>query len=165
MIRLPIGTVRLKRPKSKMRVQDGILKCVGFLAEYIPGNDWNETADLVGTGFFIALPAVEGRNSIFVFVTARHTIEESKRQYMFVASQRGGGLCAFVGASERWFFHPTDSTADIAVMPINVADNPLPDIIGLSPERFLSPDRMKELNIGIGDEVLMPGLFVYAALG
>ncbi len=64
-------------------------------------------------------------------------------------------------ASDRWYFHPSDPTADVAVLPCRI-DAAL-DIVTIGTDGFVTPERRAELKIGIGDEIVFPGLFTYAS--
>jgi hypothetical protein len=62
--------------------------------------------------------------------------------------------------TNRWWLHPTDPTADVAVT--QVWPHPTADIISVNVQQFANPDIMRFLDIGIGDEVFSTGLFTPA---
>lgn len=60
-----------------------------------------------------------------------------------------------------WFEHPIDKTADVAVAV--VGNYPEADIISIDVSQLARPELLKQLDIGIGDEVFATGLFLPAA--
>jgi len=150
-----------------MRVPDRSLKSVGYVCEAT--SEPPKTADdpvygdPYATGFFVSLPCESPQlrdQEMYYFVTAKHVATDLKdRHIFFLVNKKGGGTTHRVFAnSESWFIHPTDDNADVAV--IQVALSPqLVDIGVIEVEQFARPDRMKKLNIGIGDEVHSIGLF------
>ena len=145
-----------------MRVQDAALKTVGFVAEYVYSDIGQDSYDHVATGFFVAIPTVvRPANLFFCFVTAKHVAEElAGRQIAFIVNKKGGGVTTLTNRDTRWFFHPTDESVDVAVVTFNVT--PDLDILATPVSMFLDRAVMERKQIGIGDEVYMPGLFTYA---
>jgi hypothetical protein len=145
-----------------MRVPDALLNSVAFIGEVVNVNDdAPEELDFFGTGFFVTHRLHD--YSYTFFVTAKHVAsgtDRSERTVRFIANKKGGGTMNVVMASNRWYFHPSDPTADVAVMPCRI-DAAL-DVVTIGTDGFLTPERRAELKIGIGDEIVFPGLFTYA---
>ncbi len=98
--------------------------------------------------------------SFVYFVTARHVAKSfSNRESAFIVNAKTGGVKE-VMAGDKWYLHPTDDSVDVAVLPCK-HDKTL-DINYISVnDLFLNPGRIKALDIGIGDEVFMTGLFSF----
>lgn len=147
-----------------MRVPDSQLKIIGYVCEVVRRDGDNIiAADPYATGFFVSVPCEEPElqaNEMYYFVTAKHVANDLKdREICFSVNKKSGGVTHNVPRiAPVWFLHPTDENADVAV--IQVALHPLlMDAALVSIENFGLPARLKELNIGIGDEVHTIGLF------
>jgi hypothetical protein len=146
-----------------MRVPDFMLKCVGFVAEYVVSPVPSaESFDLEGTGFFVNIPSsVRPANNYFVFVTAKHIAKSLQdRLTVVTVNQKGGGIAVLEDTDDKWYLHP-DESVDVAVMAFTPTPNL--DIKSIPLEMFLDKASIEGKQIGIGDEVYMPGLFTYVA--
>jgi hypothetical protein len=148
-----------------MRVPDLILKCVGFVGEAAHVNaDGSVSGDLCATGFFVSIPLTDADYPrAAYFVTAHHVAKdlENKAPY-FLVNKKGGGLTyikRIIGGG--WWTHPTDKTADVAIAQVGIPADA--DIVSVGVEQLGTPERLRELNIGIGDEVHITGLFAPAS--
>lgn len=144
-----------------MRVPDALLNSVAFIGEVVNMGSEHEEIDFFGTGFFVI--HTYGDHPYPFFVTAKHVAKETEKPdktIHFIANKKGGGTMDVVMASDRWFFHPNDPTADVAVLPCSI-DAAL-DVVTIGSDSLLTPKRLAELKIGIGDEIVFPGLFTYA---
>src|SRR3954471_6027824 len=98
-----------------MRVPDEIRKCVVFLGYEHPrmGKVLNGTAFLVGIG--------KDGCAFEYLVTAAHVIEGVRDKgvnRVFVrANEMSGTAVEIFTDLTQWYFHPTDSIMDVAVMP------------------------------------------------
>jgi len=151
-----------------VRVPEEVLKCVGFVGEvaYIDPITQEISGDLFGTGFFVAVRPEHPRlrktsMSIVFFVTAKHLVEDmAKKQvpaYFRVNKTGGGSMTLTPHAGTVWYLHPTDKTADVAVIPIGY--KPGVDIRAVALEQFATSDVLQRMDIGIGNEVFATGLF------
>jgi hypothetical protein len=122
-----------------------------------------DIGDLHATGFFVFVPFPEEVRKNFVyFVTARHVADDLiGREIYFLVNKRGGGVTIVPAISDSWYVHPFDSTADVAVVP--VGNTGQVDIRAVDLNNFGTPERLAELEIGIGDEVFATGLFTPVA--
>jgi hypothetical protein len=156
MVRYPV--VRIPRPKEYMRVPDYILECVGFLGDVARGaeaDSFNHDA----TAFFVTVPSeVEHGGDYHYLVTAKHNVRGGRRNIALLVNTSLGKDLAFPdNQPDQWYFHPTDSTTDIAVACF--VPNPDWDITTIPITALLTDAEIKKRDIGVGDEVFFPGLF------
>ena len=155
-----------------VRVPDFVLKCVGFVCE-VEHRDGGgvPSGDPHGTGFFVSVPCghpemrAKGACAVY-FVTAGHIIDElakrkisiENRKIYFSVNKIGGGKTTIDRViGNRWWYHPTDKTADVAIAQVWPSYDA--DIISISVTQLGTPDLLSAVNIGIGDEVFSTGLF------
>jgi hypothetical protein len=96
-------------------------------------------------------------------VTARH-VAEALQQGPFVFGMNGkSGRKIFVrsgDANARWWCHPTESdSVDVAVMPFGSEEVDKFDIEWVTEDLFVTDQRVQEYAIGVGDEIIIAGLF------
>lgn len=137
-----------------MRVPDDILKCTTFLcvddgAGLKPG----------GTGFFVSVPAPSVPNGIYSYlVTAKHClIEAQKYGDLFIRLNGRNGKLWTAKIEAPWIF-PQDPSVDLAVLPIGLPFDTV-DVRFIDHTVMITEDKLKEHSIGIGDDVLVAGLF------
>ena len=142
-----------------MRVPDFMYKCIAFVGEEAHRDGLKSYGDVLATGFFIAVPSRVPGKIYSYFVTARHVVEHlvGRESCLFLNLKNGGVALSAIDTPERWFFHPTDATADVAV--ITVALPPEIDVLHIPVDDLLTVEAMDEYGIGIGDEVFITGLF------
>jgi len=95
-------------------------------------------------------------------VTARHVIEDiqiasTDDKAILRVNEMGGGLIRIDTNCDDWFFHPTDSNVDVAVMPISFRGRQVNQNF-LSTAAFATA-AASSARIGIGEEVFITGLF------
>src|SRR5207245_10781624 len=73
------------------------------------------------------------------------------------ANVHGGGVREFEGDGDVWWEHPDKAMVDAVVCPW-VPPRDI-DVIGIDESTMLTDSRMRELGIGIGDDVHIVGLF------
>ncbi|HEY6351881.1 MAG TPA: hypothetical protein VI636_20990 [Candidatus Angelobacter sp.] len=147
-----------------MRVPDEVLKCVGFIGEVTHKDESGSSGDLHATGFFISVPCeaeeLKHLTSCY-FVTAKHVALDLKgKEVYFLVNKIGGGVTTIEQHGGNWWLHPDDKAADVAV--IEVGGQAGVDWRNVSAEHFVTPDLIQRLDIGVGDEVFMTGLFTEA---
>jgi hypothetical protein len=152
-----------------VRVPDAVLKCVAFIGELAGGERTELYGDLHATGFFVSIP-LETRLSLeryLFFVTAKHVASDLQgRDCYFLVNRKGGGVVHLSCNGRPWLIHPTDDTADVAVVGVEI--NPSADIMAVMVEDFVLPDDLENLQgpssqkVGVGDEVFATGLFTEA---
>jgi hypothetical protein len=152
------GRFRITREYDpSVRVPDFVLKCVGFVGEVDHRTSSGVEGELHATGFFLSVPCQRLRASHVYFVTAKHVAERLReREIYFLVNRMHGGTIS-IEATNKWWFHPTDPTADIALVQLDV--NPLADIMSVEVQQLATPQILAQMDIGIGDEVFATGLF------
>jgi len=143
-----------------MRLPAEVSKCVVYV-----GSAFDR--EYRGTAFAVALEE-EDEGVMFRFpylVTAKHVAEKIEGNAFLVRiNMRDGTVQDFeanylANAAVKWYRHPTDQTADVAVTPWflpNAADLRLIPV-----SMMLDARMMKEHGIGPGDEVYITGLFTH----
>ncbi|MFZ0735220.1 MAG: hypothetical protein WAM79_23080 [Candidatus Sulfotelmatobacter sp.] len=148
-----------------MRVPDFVLKCVGFVCPVEHRDSGGvPSGEPVGTGFFVSVPCehpemqAKGACAVY-FVTAKHVLDELKsKEIFFSVNKIGGGKTTIEGIiGKRWWYHPTDGSADVAVAQVWPSYDA--DLISVSILQFGLPELLASVNVGIGDEVYSTGLF------
>jgi hypothetical protein len=141
-----------------MRVPDVVLQSVGFICETTHKSATSIEGEPYATGFFVRLPSAIFGKSFHCFVTAKHVAKElANREIHFQVNKRGGGITSVRDVYGQWFLHPTDKTADVAVIPFT--PHPEMDMVSVPSTMFVTGEFMRAHNLGIGDEVFMTGLF------
>lgn len=143
-----------------MRIPDEYLNCVAFIGEVAAQDATGVHGDPCATGFFVSVPAdTPSMKPFLYFVTAKHVASDLKdRKVCFFVNKMGGGVTTFSGLLDvRWWLHPEDKTADVAVVP--VFNPPDVNIAAIDLREFALPGVIEQLVIGIGDEVFGVGLF------
>jgi hypothetical protein len=157
---IPFRNGKSREYHRSVRVSDFVTNAVGFIGEWQGNSDHSEgqPGDMHGTGFFVSVPSTVHGVYLY-FVTARH-VAEGLRDYdvCITVNKRGGGVVeVFAPEPPMWYLHPTDKTSDVAVTQIvNVGDA---DIIPVPVGELLTAQDTHELDIGIGDEIFVTGLF------
>jgi hypothetical protein len=150
-----------------VRVPEEVLKCVGFIGEETYTDaDGNASGDLHATGFFVVVPASSpelfGQVALY-FVTAKHVAKDlAGRTVYFSVNKLGGGVTSLKSVyGSQWWLHPTDATADLALIPVN-HDRDI-DIKAVHFSNIGTKENLAKLDIGIGDETFATGLFTPTA--
>jgi hypothetical protein len=143
-----------------MRINEDVLHCVAFVGCNLGQGEQGIKHNLGGTGFFIALPAEGRANSFFqFFVTARHVAERIPPEKLILrVNKKEGGAGAILGNhATRWWMHPTDHSADVAVAPLSPSKEF--DIRSLTPVHFVTKELIDQKRVAVGDEVTVVGMF------
>jgi hypothetical protein len=158
---LGYGRFHIATREPRVRVPDLILKCVGFVGEVTHKDASGIDGDLCGTGFFVGVPSARPGHNFHYFVTAKHVATDLKdREIYFLVNKRGGGTWKMSKTGDRWWFHASDKTADVAIVPVEI--EPEMDVQIVRLEDFLTPQKILDNGVGVGDEVFMTGLFTHA---
>jgi len=149
------------RKDINMRVPDEIHKCVVFVGVNVPsGNGGEDTLSYGGTAFIVAL-RMDPSTRFTYLVTAKHVADAIEGKDFWVrANTKDGGSQIISGRGVHWWKHPTDAAADVAVFPWSPPDDL--DVERVMVPSVLTPEMMRDKNIGIGDEVFITGLFSFA---
>jgi hypothetical protein len=147
----------LYEPKDiDMRVPDQIKKTILFIG--LP--DMPEP-EYRGTGFIVTVPGTQSNHFAFM-VTARHVAERLQGKEFYIrANKRDRTFVALKGRpTDPWWFHPTDRKhVDAAVTFFAPQQLGQLDIEAVPFDMFLNHGKIEVTNIGVGDEVFIPGLF------
>jgi hypothetical protein len=143
-----------------MRVRDEIKDGTYFLCVEV-GSELGDYLHFIGTGFFIQVETQYQKHSYLV--TARHVIEQAKaakHKDIYLRINRRDGDSTTVRLSHEWVF-PENPAVDVCVLPfptpfeflIDVWFRPIPA------EMILTKSVMDDQSVGIGDELVIAGLF------
>ena len=148
-----------------MRIPDEILKSVCFLC--VPKGKSTDALSFQygGTAFFVSVPYGSDKRAHHVYlVTAKHNVEKaSNLGYQLHArlNTKEGGI-GFVPLPAEWFY-PENPAEDVAVLPFPTpwdVDKPADiDIKAFNPDIFALNPAIENQAIGIGDEIMVIGLF------
>jgi hypothetical protein len=141
-----------------VRIPDSILQTIVFIGR---PNRVGELvrADLVGTGFLVSVP-IAGTDLGFVYlVTARHVAAAFPNDEFAMCYNRRDGTGGMLGFQppHRWYFHPNDSSVDVAVMQLDSMLLEL-GVMWLPLNSLKTTEEFVALGIGPGDEIKAIGL-------
>lgn len=139
-----------------MRVPDFLLKSSAFVVSLVSEGS-SEEYDLEASGFLVGIRSeLNQGQSFFYFVTANHVVSKIKSKTGIRVNLKQGGT--EIVPVDRWFTHPTDPKADVAVAIFRNKYYEY-DVQFIGEEVFKPKDAMTQYDMGIGDEVWFPGLF------
>lgn len=137
-------------------------KCVVFVG--VPTTDKHGKLGMSfrGTAFLVAKPSetISGRHHSYL-VTAKHVVDglQGKPFTIRINSKRKEAVYVVGEGVQKWWFHPTDPSVDVAVLPYSPQTDL--DSIPVSTEAFLTDAIARDRRIGTGDDVYMVGLFAH----
>jgi hypothetical protein len=144
--------IDIEDAEASMRVSDRLLKCVVFI-----GVERNNEFVPLGTGFIVALP--EGNLGFQYIVTALHVIAGVK-ETILVRLNKSSGKAANYTLPRGWYYHPDPlRLIDVAVAPVALQSD-LFDFAHVHVDHFCDDTALSERDIGIGEELFYPGLFM-----
>ena len=139
-----------------MNIPDDIRKCVAFIGAKNNGKDI-----FLGSVFFIGKENEEGKSDNIYAVTARHVIDTIKRNnihnVLIRINKTQGGTTWVETATSGWFTHPSDNSIDVAMHRLMIPSNY--DHLVFPTQYFLTKEIIQNEEIGVGDEVVISGLF------
>jgi hypothetical protein len=140
-----------------MRVPPDILKCVVFIGRTVGGVPRFE-----GTGFLVGLDSRADSRVMFPYlVTAKHVASVVEGDFWVRMNKKDGTSVQVDASNQRWTYHPSDPSADVAVMSWGMPDDLDHRAIPL-PMMLEWPSNLEAEGIGVGDEVFLSGLFASA---
>jgi hypothetical protein len=146
-----------------MRIPDEVRKCVVFFGFEKVSNVGVKTITYGGTGFIVGMASPRIPNTGFLFlVTAKHVVQALQgRDFYIGVNDKKGNAAHFRGTRDfKWFFHPSDNAADVAIAAIGL-DMQVCDYLPIPITMCLSEPERKQRGIGTGNEVFITGLFVH----
>lgn len=152
-----------------MRIKDEVRKCAVFLG-YREAQGREVT--IGATAFFVSVKAQDEAETMYL-VTAAHVLDEIKSrtkgkgcsvdgQVVIRANARGGAVVLEPVHADSWHRHATDKTVDAAAIPWEDAKGAIEDDFDfdyLDETMVVTPQRIIENGIGVGDPVYTVGLF------
>jgi hypothetical protein len=141
--------------EESVQVPDEIRKCVVFVGYERDGRE-----HYGGTAFFVGVE-IDARGYAAVYlVTARHVVKEASSRSatgrILIRANTKDGSGVTVTTAEQWVTHP-DPAVDVAV--INAGPRADLDFRMLGPQMFVTADVIAREGIGLGDDVVVAGLF------
>jgi hypothetical protein len=143
---------------SAMRIPDIIIKSVGFVSRYDPQNPL--PLQFGGTAFIVGV-RMDDNLGLAHLVTAKHVAEAIEPGEAVIAMNAKDGAPLFLRTGDaRWFYHPTEKdSVDVAVLHFGSARFDEYDITWIPEIIFATDKRIEEFDIGLGDEIVIVGLF------
>jgi hypothetical protein len=143
-----------------MRVSDQILECVAFIGIPIALPNGEQAIRFGGTAFFVEEDAHDDPPKVWSYlVTARHVAEQVAHSTFYVRlNTKDGQSIPVQGSGVRWWIHPTDPTADVAV----IRWFPPADIVQykrINTKDLVTNQTIADGKVGPGDDAMMIGLF------
>ena len=104
---------------------------------------------------------MDANASLVHLVTAKHVAEAIEPAEAIIAMNAKDGAPRFLRTGDHsWFYHPTEKdSVDVAVLPLGSANMDLYDIAFIPESYFATEKRIAEYDIGLGDELIIVGLF------
>ena len=140
-----------------MRIPDEVRKCVAFVGcNTEKGMRWG------GTAFFVGVPTSRAGVQVHYLVTAKHVIqkiaEEGSDHQVYLRINKKDNTAEVIKVPvSSWRFHPDDLSSDAAVVSVSIPDA---DYLLVLDDTAISNELLKKMDIGVGDEIFLTGLFV-----
>src|ERR1700721_1368759 len=143
-----------------MRIPDRLLKTVGFVSRYDADGEGGSYIKPGGTAFVVGV-LMDEKNVLAHLVTAKHVAKAIETSDGLIAMNGKDGVPLFLQTgSQKWFYHPTEEdSVDVAVMPFGSARFRDYDVEPIPETVFVTDQTIAEFDIGLGDEVVIIGLF------
>lgn len=142
-----------------MRIPDLLVKSVGFVSRFEPEGDGARLL-FGGTAFIVGVHTDEHFGLAHI-VTAKHVAEAIQPAEAVIAMNAKDGLPRYLRTGgQRWFYHPTEpESVDVAILPFGSPRFREYDISWIPEDIFATDGRIAEFDIGLGDEIVIIGLF------
>jgi hypothetical protein len=163
----PRGLIAVPRNPSDdaMRVPEFVLKSVALVGTACgPKTSKSDITDISGTGFVVGVPSrVITGYRFWYFITAKHIIDKivGGNDVPVMIANSESGLEIMAGTMGEWRYHPSDLSCDVAARAFDWTQRL--ELLAIEAEHLLTTPRIEQLQIGIGNEIFMPGLFAPAA--
>jgi hypothetical protein len=142
-----------------MHIPEDIRRCVAFL-EYWDSSGYH----LAGTAFFLTMASQQRPDIFFHYaVTAKHVITGIEKTTVdgtvcIRLNVKEAGIHRLTSNVDDWYMHPAEDRVDVAVLPI-FSQEPLDWLFWPTPEGLATDATVKEVEINVGDDVFLTGLF------
>ncbi len=155
----------MEPPKdADMRVPDTAKDCVVFVGRLRADGTMSKD-DLLGTAFIVVhrneLAVSDLSKSFLYIVTAKHVIDGLGRAECGIRINNKDGTASLLQAPHKWWTHPSDLTADVAVVPFGPPPDAPFQFSAFPTEAFATEENIEKAKIGVGDEVFITGLFAH----
>jgi hypothetical protein len=142
-----------------MRIPDRLLKSVSFVSRLEPEGDGARLC-FGGTAFIVGVHTDE-KFGLAHIVTAKHVALAIEPAEAVIAMNAKDGLPRYLRTGNQpWFYHPTEpESVDVAVLPFGCVNFQEYDIEWIPEDMFATAERIAEFDIGLGDELVIIGLF------
>ena len=143
-----------------MRIPEDVKKCVVYFGFEV-SEGANRKRKYGGTGFLIVMPSkIQGASFLFL-VTAKHVVDKLSGRNVYIRANTKDGKSQELKIldNQKWYFHPTDNAADVALIPVFLPQEF--DFLPIPSSMLLAEKVRLDSGIGIGDEVFITGLFVH----
>ncbi len=141
-----------------MLVPDDVRKCVAFLGLRMADGNFR----FAGSVFFLGrdLQGKPQADAVYA-VTAKHVIDYIRgtgvEHVWLRLNLKDGDATWFQTSLKDWFVHPTDTSIDVAILKIGLANTF--DHLVFPYSLCITDERVRENEVGLGDEVFITGLF------
>ena len=104
---------------------------------------------------------MSGKVGLAHLVTAKHVADAiAPEEAVITMNAKDGMPLSLRTGTSKWFYHPTEpESVDVAVMPFGSPRFHEYDIEGIPEEIFATDQRIADFQIGLGDELVIIGLF------
>jgi len=147
-----------------MRIPEDFRRCVAFIG-IAAVEEGRKIVKFGGTGFLVSIPAEsDPKIDVTYLVTARHVADAVSPKFFVVRLNRKDGSSGnYVGVPGlQWWLHPSDPTADVAVIPMSLSASEW-DFRVIPTTAFVTDAMIRDRKVGLGDNVIVTGLFAYLA--
>jgi hypothetical protein len=142
-----------------MIVPESVRKCVAFVGYQLADLSFQ----MAGSVFLLGGMDDNRQEHPVYAVTARHVIEGIRKLGLTTTCLRLNTLDGenkwFQVPMEEWFFHPSEDSCDVAIIPFPILPVLNLDHLILPYSLCATEQKMKANEVGLGDEVFVTGLF------
>jgi hypothetical protein len=144
-----------------MRVPEEVRQCVIFVGLPVNAPDGRKGIKPKGTAFFVSILSESDPKITHTYIaTAKHVaIRIEGSNFAARVNTKDGHSKRVLGEGTRWWYHPTDPSVDVAIIPW--APPQEVEFKSIPTKMFISEETLQNEDIGIGDEVFMTGLFAH----
>lgn len=136
-----------------MRIADEIIKSVGFVSRD------TDPLRYAGTAFIVHVP-FDATTGYLHLVTAKHVADAVGADFVIGFNGKDGRPLFVKNGGVPWYFHPEEAdSVDVAVIPFASSRIEEYDISPIPVDIFADDARIREFDIGLGDELYSVGLF------
>jgi hypothetical protein len=134
-----------------MRIADPLIKSVGFVSRFDPGQIDGSAPLLFGGTAFIVEVKVTPDWGLAHLVTAKHVADAIAPPEAVITMNAKDGAPRFLRTGhQQWFFHPTEpDSVDVAVIPFGTVNFTEYDITWIPEDMFATDARIVDYDIRV----------------